>query len=73
MNKKRMADLKARIGQSIREARKAKGLTQKELGLKLGVADSVITNYESGKQNLTVDTIQKVADVLGVEVSSFFK
>lgn len=68
-----MPDLKTKIGQSIKEARKTRGLTQKELGQKLGVADSVITNYESGKQNLTVDTLQKVAEVLGVEVSSFFK
>lgn len=68
-----MADLKTKIGQSIRQTRKVKGLTQKELGLKLGVADSVITNYESGKQNLTVDTLQKIAEALGVEVSSFFQ
>ncbi|GAB3805568.1 hypothetical protein GCM10028819_39060 [Spirosoma humi] len=68
-----MSIIRQKVGQSIREARKARGLTQKELGQNLGVADSVITNYESGKQNLTIDTLQKVAEVLGVEVSSFFK
>ncbi len=67
-----VASIKEQVGQQIRAARKAKGLTQKELGEKLGVADSVITNYESGKQNLTIDTLQKVADVLGVDVRSFF-
>lgn len=68
-----MADLKIKVGQLIRDARKAKGLTQKELGEKLGVADSVITNYESGRQNLTIDTLQRIAEVLEVDVSTFFK
>lgn len=63
-----MSNIKTVVGQQIRNVRKAKGLTQKELGAKLGVADSVITNYESGKQNLTLDTIQKIADVLGAEL-----
>lgn len=67
-----MADIKVEVGERIRKARKGKGLTQKELGEKLGVADSVITNYESGKQNLTIETLQKVAQVLEVDISVFF-
>ena len=62
-------DIKQRVGNQIRNARKAKGLTQKELGEKLGVADSVVTNYESGKQNLTIETLEKIADAIGIEVS----
>jgi UDP-N-acetylglucosamine 1-carboxyvinyltransferase len=57
-----MTDIKLKVGQQIREARKAKGMTQKELGEKLGVSESVVTNYESGKQNLTLETLQKVAE-----------
>lgn len=68
-----MDDVKVRVGRQIRDARKEKGLTQKELGEKLGVADSVITNYESGKQNLTIETLQKIADALGIEFGTFLK
>jgi HTH-type transcriptional regulator/antitoxin HipB len=68
-----MDDLKKKVGKAIKEARKAKGFTQKELGQQLGVADSVITNYESGKQNLTIDTLQKLAEALSVEVSTLFR
>ncbi|WP_020599874.1 helix-turn-helix domain-containing protein [Spirosoma panaciterrae] len=67
-----MADIKQKIGQQIREARKAKGLTQKELGEKLGVSESTVNQYESGKQNLTVDTITKIAEALGVKFSAQF-
>ena len=66
-------DIKQRVGQQIKQARKAKGLTQKRLGEKLGVADSTVTLYEKGKQNLTIETLQKVADALGVTVGDFFK
>lgn len=68
-----MADIKVRVGQLIRENRKAKGLTQKDLGAIMGLSESVVNKYEGGKQNLSVETIQKVADALGVEISEFFK
>ena len=65
-----MEDVKKRIGQKIRDARKAKGLTLKELGEKVGVSESVVGRYETGKQNLTIETLQKVADALGVSFNA---
>lgn len=61
-----MEDVKQRVGQKIREARKAKGLTQKELADKLILSVGTVNQYEVGKQNLTIETIQKVANALGV-------
>ena len=52
-----MTDIKQKVGQQIREARLKAELTQKELGAKLGVSESTVNQYESGKQNLTVDTL----------------
>lgn len=51
----------------IREARKAKGLTLKEVGLKVGVSESVMSRYEKGGQNLTIETLQKIADALDMQ------
>ncbi|RIV21668.1 XRE family transcriptional regulator [Fibrisoma montanum] len=68
-----MEDIKKRVGQQIRDARKAKGLTLKELGEKVGVAESTFSLYESGKQNLTIETLQKIAEALGVEFDPTFK
>lgn len=66
-------DIKQQVGQQIREARKAKGLTQKELGEKLGVSESTVNQYESGKQNLTIDTLGKIADALGFSFSTLLE
>jgi repressor LexA len=61
-----MGNVKQRVGQKIREARLEKGLTQKELAERLGVVKSVISEYEKGNQNLTIETLDKVASVLGL-------
>ena len=39
------------IGAKIREFRKARGMTQKELGEKSGIAEPTIRRYELGKLN----------------------
>ena len=39
------------VGERIRAARKAKGLTQKQLGEACGIAEPTIRRYELGKLN----------------------
>ncbi|MVM36532.1 helix-turn-helix domain-containing protein [Spirosoma sp. HMF3257] len=68
-----MEDIKQKVGQQIREARKAKGLTQKELGEKLGVGESAVNKYETGKVNPSVDTLHKIAIVLGAALDISLK
>lgn len=53
-------------GDKIRSARKRAGLTQKELGEKLGVTGSLIGIYETGRRKPKADTLQRMADALGV-------
>lgn len=53
-------------GQRIKAARVKAGLTQKELGTKLGVSESFIAQYETDKRNPKKETIVKIADALGV-------
>lgn len=58
------------IGQKIREARLAKGMTQEELGAILGVQKSAIAKYESGRVvNIKRSTLKKISDVLGIRPS----
>lgn len=68
-----MTDIKQKVGEQIRDARKAKGLTQKELGAIMGLSESVVNKYETGKQNLSLETVQKVARALGVELTVLIK
>lgn len=63
-----MEDLKKRVGGLIRETRKAKGLTQKELGEKLGVTEATASRIESGTQNLTLETLQRLSVAFQIEI-----
>lgn len=58
-------------GAKIKEIRKRKGLTQKQLGDLCGIADANIRKYENGKQNPKMETLQKIADALGVPLLEF--
>ncbi len=52
------------VGQNIKRLRKEKGLTQKQLGDKCGLADSAIRKYELGGANPKIETLDKIASVL---------
>ena len=53
------------IGQRIKEARTAAGLTQQELGDLIGVQKSAIAKYESGRVvNIKRSTMQRIAHAL---------
>ena len=60
------------IGENIRKYRKAKGLTQSELGKKLGTTQFVITNYERGRNNPTAAKLPDIAKALGVPLEALY-
>jgi len=49
------------IAYQIFQLRKQKKLSQKELAYKLDTTQSVVARMESGQQNFTTDTLQKIA------------
>lgn len=60
-----MAD--SRKGIQIREARKAKGLTQKQLAALLGCSHTTISKYEQGEiENMPRPRMKLLADILDV-------
>lgn len=63
-----MANRIENIGLMIRNERLAQGLTQEELGKRVGVGKAQISKIESGK-GLTVRTVTKVLDALGTSAS----
>lgn len=52
----------------IREFRKLRGLTQKELGDLCGVNESTIRNYELGNRYPDEEALANIADKLGVDI-----
>ena len=52
-----------RIAYRILQLRKKQRLSQKELAHKLDTTQSAIARMETGQQNFTTDTLQKIASV----------
>ena len=50
----------------IQKYRKMRGLTQKELAEKCGLATGTIQQYELGKRNPKIEQLQKISSALGV-------
>ena len=57
-------------GERIQKARKAAGLSQKELGKKLGVSASMIGQYENDLRIPKIETLEKISAALNVKISS---
>lgn len=57
-------------GERIAKARKAAGLTQKQLGDRLKLPQSQISRIERNPDHTTVRTIKRIAKALGVDVSA---
>ena len=55
-------------GQLIKAARKKAGMTQEELGKKIGVSGSSMAQWENDLRNPKLDTLQRIAAALGVPV-----
>lgn len=60
----------ATIGQNIRNARKAAGLTQKALGAKCNMPDSQIRQYELGMVNPKLEQIKRIATALNIPLQN---
>ena len=52
------------IGEAIKQTRKKQGLTQEQLGERMGVKKAQISRLESGK-SITYDSIRRVFQALG--------
>lgn len=61
-------ETRQRIGQRVRTLRKLAGLSQEELGARCGLGRSHIGRIEDGAFGSHVETIQQVAEALGMTV-----
>ncbi len=61
-----------RIGQIIKEARKARGMTQMTLSELMGVSYQQVQKYEKGSDNISVERLKQIAKAVSVPVTLFF-
>ena len=62
-----------RTGRRIRNIRNVVGITQKELGEKIGLEANRIQQYENGVRKPKRELCKKIADVLGVNVNALLE
>lgn len=68
-----MADASKKLAANMKKIRARKGMSQGDICRALGVDRAFISTIESGKQNPTLATIEKIAQALGVSVDELSK
>ena len=61
------------LGKKIQKRRKEVGLTQEELGEKVGISRAYMGYIEQGRYAPSLEVIEKIARELKTPISSFFK
>ena len=60
------------IGERIKAAREKAGLTQVQLGEKVGVSGVAIMRYENGTREPRYDRLKRISDALGISIYELF-
>jgi transcriptional regulator with XRE-family HTH domain len=61
------------VGERLAALRKARGLSQGELGQKLGITFQQVQKYERGTNRISAGRLYEIAVILGVGIQYFFK
>ena len=57
------------VGENIKKYRLANGLTQKQLGNMLGLAEITIRQYENNKREPSFERLYQIADILNISIT----
>lgn len=61
------------FGQRLRELRSQKGLSQEKFALKISMDRTYYASVESGRRNIALKNIKKIADGLEITLSELFE
>lgn len=56
------------VGMNLRELRKARNLTQVEIGVRMGISNTSVVNYETGTRKIPLEYLLKFAQFYGVSI-----
>ncbi|MBK6620225.1 MAG: helix-turn-helix transcriptional regulator [Saprospirales bacterium] len=62
-----------KLGNAIRERRKAKGWSQEELAFQAGLDRTYIGSIERGERNIAALNLVKIANVLGIRTAELLE
>lgn len=60
-------------GQVIKKLRTENDLSMRELGQKIGLSDSSVSQWENGRLDPTAQNIEKICEVFGIGEKYFFE
>ena len=63
----------ASIGEKIKALRTSQNLTLKQLSEKTNLSTGFLSQMERGMSSIAIDTLEKIAGVLGVSCPAFFQ
>lgn len=63
----------ARFGARVRELRKGINMSQEKFALKIDMDRTYLASVESGKRNISILNINKIANGLGISLEELFK
>lgn len=67
-----MSEKAKKIGARIKIIRVTKGLQQMYVAKRIGVSQALLSNIESGRSTVTLETLFKLQEVFGCPMKSFF-
>lgn len=62
-----------KFGQRIKQLRNGQGLSQEKFALSIDMDRTYYASVESGKRNISINNIEKIAKGLGVTLEELFK
>ena len=61
------------LGERIKELRKETGLSQEKFALKIDMDRTYFATVESGKRNISLQNIERIAKGLNISISELFE
>lgn len=72
MSENERSDIKWLFGRAVRRRRRELDLSQEELAERAGLHRNYVSDIERGDRNPSLENIQKLAEALGLKVSTLF-
>lgn len=64
--------IKEKFGQRIKELRQARNLSQEKFALQINMDRTYLASIESGKRNISLENINKIANGLEISLENLF-
>jgi len=65
-------DIQVAIGERIAKLRKAQKLSQQKFSYEAEIERSYLTHVEKGRKNISIETLAKITNALGISLKDFF-